>query len=410
MRNLVIMHLESLNYSNYRINKELFPNLSLWEKRSLSFSNYYSTATSTMMVLGDLTYGGMQQYETCAYLNYTPEVYCYKESLLDRLGKKGYVTEFLCYPDDEDFEGADKRHVAGFQSRMKSFGKYEDYFHEVEQTMDGDKPFVMLLVDLISNVATNYRIPGGRLKGGLDRRKLGYQCMDNRVGKILDLLETKNLKDCTTIIFYGDHGDDYFAHGNHNGLTHAIEPYASLVHTPFWIFDNRLVGSKNCESLISTINISSIIEKLLNMPEKDFLWEQLNIPQTEYVLTRNAYAAQPARNESFNKGYSLIDGRFLFMASNMGMEMYDIIMDNQCQNNLLNFYVYEQGILQLNKKLNESLAHHYRYIMDMGAIRQIRQRFYFYRERLYDYVSKLFCDAGCIDKLEDINFGQIHYT
>ncbi len=409
MRNLIILHLESLNFVNYRVNRDKYPNLSLWEKKSLTFSEYYSTATSTLMVLADLIYGGMGQYEVCGQLNSIPEKYCYEESVFDRLKDKGYATEVLCFPNDEDFEGAGKRHIAGFRNEMKAFQEYGDYFHEIERVMDGDKPFVMLLADMLSNIAENYMIADGKFMGGLDRRTYGYQYMDACAGKIFDLLEEKNLTDCTSIIFYGDHGDDYFGHGYHKGLTHAIEPYASLVHTPFWIYDNRLEGNKNCSDLISTVDIMNIAEKILDMPEKNFSWDELYIPKRKYVLARNAYAAQPVREGSFNKGYALTDGNFLFMASNNGLEMYDIEMDMQCQNNLLNFFVYDQGILHLHRELNESLSSHYKYIFDMGAIRQIRQKFYYFREKLHEEILALYRSAECEDKMKEINFRQIHY-
>ena len=65
MRNLLLIHLESLNDTNYQTNKELFPTLRKWEQKSLSFSRYFSTATSTLMVLSDLAYGGMLHNEPC---------------------------------------------------------------------------------------------------------------------------------------------------------------------------------------------------------------------------------------------------------------------------------------------------------------------------------------------------------
>ena len=64
-RNLLIIHLESLNLINYRVNRELFPNLHKWEQQSLSFSKYYSTATSTYMVMSDMAYGDMDHHESC---------------------------------------------------------------------------------------------------------------------------------------------------------------------------------------------------------------------------------------------------------------------------------------------------------------------------------------------------------
>lgn len=68
MRNLLLVHLESLNYIVYQANKTIFPTLRYWEQRSLSFCNYFSTATSTMMVLSDLAYGGILQNEPCESL------------------------------------------------------------------------------------------------------------------------------------------------------------------------------------------------------------------------------------------------------------------------------------------------------------------------------------------------------
>jgi hypothetical protein len=408
MRNLVLMHLESLNYTNYRTNKEFFPNLLYWEEKSLSFSKYFSTATSTLMVIGDLLYGGMLQYESCDNMNSIPERYCYQESLFDYLKEIGYMTRLLYYPGGEDCKSAKERYIAGFRNDLEAFTEYGSYFAEIERSLDTEKPFALLLCNAVSNVALNHKISDCRFDSGLDRRRRGYQYMDVCVDEVMRLLEKKGCMDNTTIIFYGDHGDDYFAHGVHNGLTHAIEPYAGLIHTPFWIYDDRLVKKGNCQNLLSTLDIREITEKLLEMPEEEFEWDELGIFSREYVIARNAYAAQPVRKNSFNKGYCLTDGRFLFMASNLGMEMYDIEMDLLCQNNLLRFFVYEEGILHVDRELNSNLSYHYLFIIDMGAIRQIRQNFYYYREKLREEAGRLFQHAECPDKMKELDFENIH--
>ena len=41
---------------------------------------------------------------------------------------------------------------------------------------------------------------------------------------------------------------------------------------------------------------------------------------------------------AFHKGYSLTDGKFLFLASNRGMELFHIGMDAFCQHNLLDYF------------------------------------------------------------------------
>ena len=73
MKNLLIIHLESLNNYNFLLNKYLFPFLNEIETQSVSFKKYFSTATSTLMTIGDLLYGGMDQYETSSSLDDAPE-------------------------------------------------------------------------------------------------------------------------------------------------------------------------------------------------------------------------------------------------------------------------------------------------------------------------------------------------
>ncbi len=407
MRNLILVHLESLNYMNYHVNACLFPNLSELEKKSVSFPYYYSTATSTLMVLADLMYGGMLQYEVCDSLDAVPEKYCYKESLFDSLKDKGYRTKALYYPGGSDCINAEKRHVAGFQCELTALLKYEEYIAEIEQILGSQQPFALMLCNTVSNIALNYQVSSTRADSGLDRWKYGYIFMDDCVGTIMKLLEANNLLDNTTIIFYGDHGDEYYMHGNHQGLTHAIEPYNSLIHTPFWIYDNRWAKSEKINDLLCTTDIRMIVEKLLEMPELYFTWEDLEISERSYVIARNAYACQPVRKESFNKGYSLTDGRFLLLVNDSGLAFYDTEMDIYCQNNLLKFFIYDQGILFLNKDLNSSLKYHYKFLINIGAIRQIRQLFYYYKNKLYEEVTKLFQYAGCEEKIKELGFEKI---
>lgn len=407
MRNLILIHLESLNYMNYHLNQHMFRNLSKWEKKSLSFHNYFSTATSTWMVIADLLYGGILQYETCISLEDIPKEYCYKESLLDNLNRRGYETKTLIYEDGGDYEQANERHIIGFQNKMKQVKGYKEYMNEIERTVQMDKPFALLLFNFFSNIACNSYIPGIQSKSGLERLKIGYEFMDAWVDDVMNLLEKKKVMENTIIVFYGDHGDDYYEHNNHNGLTHAIEPYANLIRTPLWIYDGRKLKPESYYDLINSTDIRVLIESFLQMPKGEQKW-QLKMPVRKYSLARNSYAAQPVRSGSFNKGYSLTDGKFLFLVSNYGMEMYDIRIDLQCQNNLLNYFTYKDKILYSNEK-NAQLTYHFTSFMDMGSFRQIRQNFYYFHRKIYQEVQELFRYAGCVEKMEELKFDKIHY-
>lgn len=409
MHNVVFLHLESLNFMNYHMNKEMFPNLTRWENKSITFSRYFSTATSTLMVIADLVYGGMLQYEVCNSLGDIPEEYCYDKSIFDQLKNKGYLTKILYYPDTGDCDSAVRRHIVGFQNVMQPLNKFEEYMQEIQVTINSEQPFALMLCNTVSNIALNHNIPYQQFESGIDRWKNGFKYLDNCVGMIMDLLIEKGVLENTIIIFYGDHGDDYYAHGNHGGLTHAIEPYASLVHAPFWIYDERFKENKTCVDLISTLDIRNIIEILLNIQEEKFTWSDIYISQRKFAFARNAYAAQPVREGMFNKGYCITDGRFLLLVSNNGLELYDIEMDMQCQNNLLNFFQYYQEILYVNQDLDNSMKHHYKALINVDTKRQIRQIFYYFRKKLYREVWKLYTYAKQEEKITELKFEKIHY-
>ena len=95
MRNLLLIHFESLNYTNYKMNTAVFSNLQKWEEKSIAFLNYFSTATSTLMVMSDLAYGGMLQNEPCDSICASLKKYCYQSSVFDNLKEEGYSVKAI---------------------------------------------------------------------------------------------------------------------------------------------------------------------------------------------------------------------------------------------------------------------------------------------------------------------------
>lgn len=404
MRNLVLIHLESLNLMNYRMNRNLFPMLRGLEKKSLSFNKYFSTATSTLMVIGDLLYGGLEQYECCESLDDIPEKYLYQSSLFDDLKRRGYETNIYIYPNGGDRESAERRHIAGFDNEMILITDYLDYLDALGSAMCEDKPFALMACNYISNLALNHYTQNSLYSSGIRRWKRGYQFMDQCVQDIWALLEKKKLLQNTTVIFYGDHGDEYWQHDFRGGLTHAIEPYARLTWTPMWIYDSRLQPGET-NRLMSTIDIRIIAEYLL-----DNSGEIIDIDngcERKYAVSRSAYATQPVREVTFNKAYSLTDGKYFMLVNVKGLEFYDIEMDPECQNNLLELFLLENGELKYNFALDNVLGFHYKDFMNEKSIRELRQKFYFYQEKLHKEVEKLYLAAGRKDYACEMNFGKI---
>lgn len=413
MRNLVVIHLESLNYMVYQANKRIFRTLRHWEQKSLSFCNYFSTATSTMMVLSDLAYGGILQNEPCESLTDGLQKYCYETSLFDDLQINGYQVKMFGHPltNSDDVLKSNERYFAGFGIKLEEIGPYSDYLQALDKAMTHEKPFAVWACNYINNVSCYSYMENVKSQSGLDLWETGYRFMDSCVDDLLAILERKNLLNNTTIIFYGDHGDDLFSHGRHQGLMHAIEPYASLIHTPFWIYDNRF-HSKEIDSLIDTIDIRFIIEKLLDLPVKvNGKWsaEDLDLPFKKYSFARNVYAAQRVREKSFRKSYSLTDGKFLFLVSNQGMELFHIGMDAFCQHNLLDYFNIQGSELVINESLYNKMKFHFPYVLDTKAISQIKQIFNQFRTELKREVEKVYKYAGCPNCELEIDFENIYY-
>ena len=402
-KNLLLIHLESLNCLNYRMNPEMFPNLREIERHCIVFDHYYSSATSTLMAIGDLLYGGMEIYEGCQSLDDIPETYCYPSSMFDDLKRQGYDTGIYIYPDGGDRESAEARHLAGFEHRMELIRNYPDYLKTFEQKMQ-HQPFALMSCNYISNLALNGYVDINRYDINTSNWEAGFHCMDQHCGTLFSFLEDKKLLENTIVVLYGDHGDDYWGHGMHKGLTHAVEPNNLLIHTPLFIWDGVCREASEYDSrLIQTSDLRELIAHLL---VGELLKE---FPKREYVISRNEYAAQPPREESFNKSYSVSDGRYLLMVSGKGLEMYDCTMDPACMNNILRFFIYENGILKENEANSKRYGFHFNSYFDSREQRIVRRRFYKMVGALYQEVRKLYMAGGQGEErmLQEIRFEKL---
>lgn len=402
-KNLLLLHLESLNSLNYKMNPDLFPAVRGVEKKCRVFDKYYSTATSTIMVIGDLLYGGMKLYEECDSLSTIPPKYCYSSSLFDDLKEEGYNTGIYIYPEGGDRESAEMRHIAGFKNKMELIREYTKYVKTFDSIMDC-QPFALMACNYISNLSFSSYVDINNYSIDTDYWEAGYRCMDRCCEDLIKLLKDKNLMDNTVIVLYGDHGDDYWGHGTHKGLAHAIEPNNLLIHTPLIIWDGiQREAPEHDQRLIQTSDLRKIIMALLDGKSID------KLPSRQYTISRNEYAAQPIRAESFNKAYSVTEGRYLLMVSSKGMEMYDTKMDPACQNDLLRFFVYENGILKSNEINKEIFSAHFSSFWNSREQRILRQKFYELRHVLYNNVLELYMAGGRNEKdmLNEMKFEKV---
>ncbi|MCR4792602.1 MAG: sulfatase-like hydrolase/transferase [Lachnospiraceae bacterium] len=393
-RNLVLVHLESLNMLNYRMNAELFPFLHNLENKSVFFSNYYSSATSTLMVLSDIAYSGYVN-ETFRTMRWKREIPNERDSWLDDLKSKGYETVVLDYPPNG--KDAISMNCNGFLGNDVNLidCDAEDLYHDyIESVLGGDHPFVLWLCNYLSHVDFN-RYASSE-ESGIDRWYSGYKKLDFEIEWLFGKLAEYCLLENTTVVLYGDHGDDIYSHGFHGGLTHAIEPYSQLIHTPFYICDKRLLPSvKN--NILSSIDIGVIACEMLETSVD--INHILHSVSRKFVFSRNMFAAQRVKPLSFEKAYSICDGQYLMMVNSRGLSMYDINMDPTCQNNLLN-------LLEIDDSARY-LKYHFSNIYDSNSYGKLSLKKLEMLSELRNQVKCVYELGQCEERFSELKFDVV---
>lgn len=404
-KNIILLHLESLNNIIYRMNPHLFPNIMHIEKEGLSFRKYFSTATSTWMVISDMLYGGLNQYERCHELAEKQETFCYKSGLLDDFYDKGYQIGAFIYPFFTVPQMREQM-LFGRNVEQNSYASYSEFYNAFKAVMTGQNKYCILISSFLSNISCNSYVAPGYRRTGTQRWEDGYRCLDNMVGGIFQILKETGQEENTVVVLYGDHGDDFWGHGYHMGLTHAIEPTAPLIHVPLIIWEKNRHSGEVSSSLVSTIDIKEMIGRVAcgERPESDF--------SRSFAYARSALAAQPVRGESFNKSYSVTDGKTLMLVSSQGLEMYDIEIDPACNFNMLHLFEMTQNRIVFNENDVSGFRFHFADFMDENEKRYIRQKFYFLRPQLYQYVAERY-EAGKRSEAEmncEMCFGKINHN
>lgn len=408
MRNLVLVHLESLNMLNYRMNASAFPTLYMLEAGALAFEKYYSTATSTIMVMTDLAYGGLLHDESCGGMLWNLRKQSYSSSFFDRRKEDGYRTLLIKYTADTslDTKWANEVNRFGVNSVVEEKEKYSDYLEQITDFLRKDGNFVLLTCTNTTNVSYNYVDIENTNMSGIERWKYSYKRLDNQLQDLMTILEDTGHVDDTTIVLYGDHGDDLYQHGLYGGLSHAVEPFDTLIHTPLFIVDSRIAAGKT-DVLVDTTMLSSMMERLLEIPDREITVDEIADKKKEYVISRNLYAAQLVRVGSFEKSYAITDGEYLLMAGNRGMRFFHTVMDPVCQHNLLRYYVIDNGNIRINERAIGNVAFHFKSIFDSTALNDISERVTYLRDELIKNVKALYTAGECLERMYEIDFDTI---
>lgn len=399
--NLVLIHLESLNNLLYRLHPEWFPAIREIEEEGVYFSNYYSSATSTIMVISDLIYGSTDVFEQQRSLTdiKNKKIEIENFTLFDILRKKGYgIKNFLLWGNwDVSFLNRLVVHDGEFVNTNDHdvlADKFEDFILNQES-------FALFLDDCSS--ALDFKGENRHLKEGRKLKREGFLEIDATTGILVKTLKKCGKYENTLLVLYGDHGDDFWAHGLHDGYSHALAPYQHMVHTPL-IIAGAKKKSSIVNNLIGTSDLREFIFNLLEYPAdnlEDFC------PQKDVVYSRNLFANQKLAIDSFNKSYSATDGRYLLMVSNYGLEMYlnDFDVNSVC--NLLDFFVLVNGELKFYKQLRFTRSTHFNGFWTEPQIEEVQKSFLKLFKLLLEEVKHKYKGSG--RNYKEMKFDKIHY-
>ncbi len=408
--NLALIHLESLNNLIYRLHPEWFPTIREIEKEGVFFSNYYSTATSTIMVLSDLFYGTTdileEQYnltdvkQAVKIKNAIKDMELKKVSLFDSLQAQEYkIKNYLLWGH---YDVAYLSRLLAHDCEFVNTNNHETLRKEVEKFFAVDRPFALFLDDCSS--AMDFLGDNRHLKKGLDLKAQGFIEIDTTIKIIVEVLKACKKYENTVFVLYGDHGDDFWEHGLSDGYSHALPPYQHMIHVPL-IISGVKKNQPVLDYLIGTSDLKQLIHKLLEHPTDEI--DAICKP-SDVVFSRNLFANQELRTDSFNKSYSVTDGKYLLLVSHYGLELYLNCFDVNSFCNILNFFILTDDRISFCKQLRFTKSSHFNSFWTEPQIAEVQEVFQKLVRLLQDEVKRKY------EKIErdyqEMKFHKIHYT
>ncbi len=378
-KNLIVVHLESTSNFLFEKYQGNMPFICKLKAESLDYQKFYVAATSTLMSTASFLYGNDYQ------MDHISSFYDGDETTIDPqlnfwkvLKEDGYETfGYFCPQISADELSLYKKRLVWDESC--GFGNEcpdsEAMKLKVLSTIEENRGQRFAIY--IHSFFTHLNYSNKRLKYNNERTAFGFEELDKVVKSLYEQLQTLELLSDTAIVFWGDHGDMYFTKSFGYGVCHALEPYCQMIHTPFFIWNGQSNGRK-INQLESSNNCKEIVLNLLNNREDQS--KKHNV-----VFSHNLFYNQRSPL-NLNKSYCVLDGRFMLMVSELGVEMYDLLFDYENQNNLLSFFKIRKGELHLIPKFYKAHSHFQNFYTDSDRI-LIARHFKELKDELSKYIG-----------------------
>lgn len=337
MKNLIIVHLESISWQKVASFPGSFPNLHRLFCEAVVYNWCIASATSTRMVITHLFLSNDYEYDLSSEFG-QEEAAINNPDLFSLLRKHGWQTDIICL-DALRPEAVHLAPLAGVLPTVWATNDHSQLLDKFDALTDAPL-FAIYVWNLITHLEHHHPIAPSS-DGLTDQVARSCAMADAALGAFVATLQRKGLLENTTLVVFGDHGDDFWTHGFKGGLTHATEPYTGMVHVPLAIRDPSLSPRRE-ERMASTLDIAPTclhllgVNEVLPCPESG---RSLLAVERDFAFAQNFFASQPDSDQwSIRKAFSVADHTHTLLVSSAGLELYAHRLDpgNHC--NLLHFF------------------------------------------------------------------------
>ena len=383
MKNLLILHLESITRERLAAFASSFPHTLRLTREARVFNRFFSSATSTLMVVTYLFHGNDFEFDQASrFEGMRPAAN--NRHLFSILRDRGYAPNLLCL---NAFETHRATRLASWPDELPpAFGTHD--FPTLQARFDAitdAEPFAIYVWDLITHIEHSLAL-APFASGLTDQVARACAVADDAIGTMLATLERKGKLANTVVVLYGDHGDDYWTHGFKAGMVHGTEPYTNVTWTPLAIAGAGIAPGI-CDGIASTIDIAPTCLAALGVDERlPFAHSGRDVLAATHqvAFSQNFTANQPDdRALGIAKAFAIADDTYNLVASSRGLELYAYRLDpgNHC--NLLDFFdTAPDGRLVLRNGLSK--VNHFRAALpdNPRAVAHIDERFRALRDAL----------------------------
>ena len=187
----------------------------------------------------------------------------------------------------------------------------------------------------------NVKINPGQKKNLIDRYDGAIRFVDDQIGKLLDILQSLDLKEDTLLIITGDHGE---AFGEHDDWTHGHTLYQETIRIPLIVWYPKMgCNQMRSNELAGLIDIKPTILNIVGIRQSEIYQGENLISQI--TKEDGLYQQKGSREEIFSEGKRglrcIITSTNWKLISNKAkgkIELYNLEQDPEEKHNVFNLY------------------------------------------------------------------------